>query len=234
MDLVLIFILGLVFGSFVNVLVWRLPRGESIGGRSRCPRCKKQISCFDNIPLFSYLILKGRCRDCKEKISLRYPLIELAVAIGFLLIGWDLPLLALFVISITVFAIDLKHQIIPDSLVFFGLALYTIYDIQYTNLLAGFLSASTLLLIHLATRGRGMGLGDVKFAVLGGIVVGLKNSFNWLFIAFLTGGVVALILIMAKKAGLKSKIAFGPFLVIALWYLIFLQKMNLKVWPSFF
>jgi leader peptidase (prepilin peptidase)/N-methyltransferase len=230
---VLVFVLGLVFGSFVSAFSWRYPKGISIAkGRSMCPKCHTKISWYDNIPLLSFLILKAKCRHCKNKISLRYPLIELVTAIGFAMIGYftlstGLSLqfvysILIFLILETIFVIDFENQIIPDSFTFIGILVSVIMmlligDQQLlSRLFAGLAAASMLLLIHLATRGRGMGLGDVKFAILGGMITGPKLFLIWMFIAFLTGAIVGIILIIGKKKGLKSQIAFGPFLVLAI------------------
>lgn len=208
----LFIILGLVFGSFISALSYRYPKRISIvKGRSFCPNCKKQINWYDNIPLLSFLFLGAKCRNCKKPISWRYPIIELSTAIGFFLIGFNLYYLIIFCILELIFIIDFEHQIIPDNLVFLGILIS-----PFSNLFAGFFCALLLLLIHLVTKGRGMGLGDVKFAVLGGMLVGLNLSLIWLFVAFLTGAVVGIILILGKRAGLKDKIAFGPFLVAAI------------------
>lgn len=230
--------LGLIFGSFISALTWRYLRGMSVNkGRSICPNCKHQINWYDNIPLLSYLFLSGKCRNCKKHISLRYPLIESVTALGFIAIVYfatnvqDTVLhgvysivisLILFLILEAIFIIDLENQIIPDSFVFWGILvvfLYTTYfipDTLFASLFSGFLAATFLLLIHLFTKGKGMGLGDVKFAVLGGLIVGSKLIFIWLFLAFLTGAVIGIILILGKKAGFKSQIAFGPFLVLSI------------------
>ncbi|MCX6704943.1 MAG: prepilin peptidase [Candidatus Woesebacteria bacterium] len=220
---VFIFLSGLIFGSFISALTWRYPRRISIKkGRSICPNCKNQIAWFDNVPLLSFLFLAGRCRNCKRPISWRYPAIELATGVGFLLIGLNFTGLILFCILEVILIIDSENQIIPDSFVFWGIFvvfLYTIYYIPHTffpSLFAGFIAATLLLLIHLLTKGRGMGLGDVKFAVLGGLIVGAKLFLIWLFLAFLTGAVIGIILIIGRKAHLKSQIAFGPFLVLAI------------------
>ena len=233
-----LFILGLVFGSFISALTWRYPRRISIKkGRSICPKCKNQIAWFDNVPLLSFLFLAGRCRNCKKPISWRYPAIEFVTALGFLLIGvnsigyfattvqdtvlYGVYSIIIFLILEAIFIVDLENQIIPDSFVFWGIFvvfLYTIYYIPHTffpSLFAGFIAATLLLLIHLLTKGRGMGLGDVKFAVLGGLIVGAKLFLIWLFLAFLTGAVIGIILILARKAHFRSKIAFGPFLILA-------------------
>jgi prepilin signal peptidase PulO-like enzyme (type II secretory pathway) len=216
---IFIFVLGLIFGSFIAAFTWRYPREISIAkGRSICPRCKHQIAWFDNIPLFSFIALGGKCRHCKKPISWRYPAIELATAVGFILIGPQILALILFCIFEAIFIVDLEHQIIPDTFVFAGIffALFLIPNSLFGSILAGLTAASLLLLIHLITKGRGMGLGDVKFAVLGGLIAGPRLFLIWLFLAFLTGAAVGIILILGKKAGLKSQIAFGPFLVLAI------------------
>ena len=228
--LALLFVFGIVFGSFISALTWRYPKDISITkGRSICPKCKKQISWFDNIPLLSFILLGGKCRNCKKPISWRYPAIELATGIGFVAIaslqGCSLQgvySIIIFLILEAIFVIDLENKIIPDSFVFFGIFVVAVYSLifnpQSTILLflSGFLAASLLLIIHLLTKGRGMGLGDVKFAVLGGLLVGSKLLLIWLFLAFLTGAAVGIILILGRKAHLKSQIAFGPFLVLAI------------------
>lgn len=213
------FTLGLILGSFIAALTYRYPKKISnMHGRSFCDNCKKQIAWYDNIPLLSFFILGGECRNCGKKISWRYPLIELSCAVGFLLINFQVIPLALFCILIIIFVIDFENQIIPDLFIFIGLiiVIFNLKFLIFNNILAGMLCASFLLLIHLFTKGRGMGLGDVKFAVLGGLIVGLPLSPIWLFVAFLTGAVVGIILILGKKAGLKSKIAFGPFLIVSI------------------
>jgi len=226
----LLAIFGLVVGSFLGAYTFRYPRGISVlRGRSVCPKCKKNLVWYDNIPVLSFILLKGRCRECGKKISLRYPLIELATALGFVGI-WFLflePVFLVFLILIfsllvAVFVIDLEQKIVPDELVFTGFGLTVFYlllispSTLFTNLAAGFGAALFLLLVHLATRGRGMGLGDVKFAVFAGTLLGWPMMPVWLFTAFLTGAVVGTILVLAKKVSFGKQIAFGPFLVMSL------------------
>lgn len=236
MFLLSFFLLGLVFGSFSNVLIWRIPQEKTLNGRSMCPKCKNKISWYDNIPLLSFLILKGRCRNCKTDISLRYPLVEFITGIIFLFLyfkfGLSSQMFFLVLLSpvlISIFFIDLDHQLIPDELVFWGIGfsfLYLVFispQFFYSSFFAGLISSLFLLTLHFITHGRGMGLGDVKFAILGGMMVGLANIFHWFFAAFLTGAIIGCILILTRKYGLKSKIAFGPFLVFALFLTIFLR-----------
>lgn len=131
-------------------------------------------------------------------------------------------ILSLFIILLTIFIIDLEHQIIPDSLVFTGIAITLVYYLlsgtflPVSALLSGFIAASFLLTIYLLTKGRGMGLGDVKFAILGGMLAGLKMLPVWLLLSFLTGAVAGIILILIGKARMQTKIAFGPFLIIGI------------------
>lgn len=231
LEFTFLFVLGLIFGSFVSALTWRYPKKISVAkGRSICPNCRKQIAWFDNIPLFSFILLGGKCRNCKKPISWRYPLIELVTGTGFFILGIIIPLdvlklifaLVLFVVLFSIFITDLENQIIPDSFVFFGIVVSIIYFTTagraaiFNALFAGFAAAVLLLVVHLVTKGRGMGLGDVKFAVLGGLIIGPRLFLIWLLLAFLTGAAVGIILILGRKAHLKSQIAFGPFLVFAI------------------
>ena len=225
---------GLVLGSFISALTWRLPRGLGfILGRSFCDNCKAGIFWYDNIPILSYMILKGRSSCCKTKISLRYPLIELAAALGFVFLYLRFGFVdiqysiyyILFVLTLAVFVIDFENQIIPDQLswaiLFFSLLLPSTYPLV-ARIFAGFLYSLLMLLIHLITRGRGMGLGDVKLALGLGMALGLYEGLIWLFASFLTGGLVASILLISGKAKLKQKIAFGPFLILGFWIAQFL------------
>jgi len=257
MFLLYLFILGAVFGSFINVLVFRIPRGKSLKGRSVCPYCKKTIIWIDNIPILSYIFLRGRCRKCKKKISLRYPIIELFCGLLFMLVwiifiissgieplatlntyyGYYLLPILLFIVVITlsIFVIDFIHQIIPDSLSLSTLAafliLLTLFDVPgyYQLLLVSFLTSIFLLLIHLVTAGRGMGLGDVKLALMLSLLLPFPYQAVLLFAAFLTGAVVGIILILAKKASFGMHIAFGPFLIAGYWIALVFGEYLIKL-----
>jgi prepilin signal peptidase PulO-like enzyme (type II secretory pathway) len=228
-------VLGLVIGSFLGALTYRLPRNVSINkGRSVCPNCNHQIAWFDNIPLISYILLFGRCRNCHEKISIRYPLIELATAIIFLVIGPNIFDLILASILIIIFLIDLENQLIFDEFVFAGFAVFILKVFYFNtplfpNLLAGFLSALLLLVLNLITKGRGMGLGDVKLAILLGALAGLNLFLIWLFFSFLLGAIVGIILIIIKSGTLKQKIAFGPFLILGYVSVLFFGRTFLNI-----
>jgi leader peptidase (prepilin peptidase)/N-methyltransferase len=240
----LLILVGLVLGSFLSVVTWRIPRARKfVLGRSRCPKCGSVIAWYDNIPLVSYVVLAGKCRVCKKRISLRYPALEAVSALGFVAIygilsscgtypicSWSkvlgfwgafvfLSLILLVVIA--VFVIDLENRLIPDPLVFIGLSVTFLALILgkgssfYLSAFSAFFTALLLLLVNLFTKGKGMGLGDVKFALLGGAFFGWPMGLIWLFIAFLTGAGVAIILILLGFAKKKDKIAFGPFLAIS-------------------
>ncbi len=217
---ILLFVFGLIIGSFLAALTYRFPKGISIAkGRSFCPSCDATISWFDNVPLLSYAVLLGKCRNCKKKISPRYPAIEFLTGVIFVLVGANPFLLLISVILISILVIDFEHMIIPDKFVFAGLLIVILYLLGspssfYLNLFTGVVSALLFLSIYFITLGRGMGLGDVKLAFLIGSILGPRTILVWLFSAFTTGGIVAAYLLISGKAKLKARIAFGPFLII--------------------
>lgn len=222
----MLILLGLLVGSFVTAVSYRIPRSLGfVTGRSFCDFCKKELRWYDNIPLFSFLLYRGFSRCCNIKISLRYPVIELVsvvAAIGiYIIFGAKLFILyyLLFIVSLIIFVIDLEHQIIPDGLSWLIIVLF-FFNPNFTmfpSLFAGFFFGFLILLLNIVTGGRGMGLGDAKLAIGIGMWLGLINGFTWLMLSFLTGGVVASILLISGKAKMKTKIAFGPFLILAFW-----------------
>lgn len=242
--IVLLAIIGLIIGSFLGSLTWRLPRGKSVAsGRSVCPRCKHKIAWYYNIPLISYLFfLRGKCAYCHKAISVRYPLIEGSTAAIFVLVGltFDAPAKLIFyllisTIAIAVFVVDFEHQIIPDEFVFFGLAFVTLFflitgfESFFSYLFSGLIASSFLLLLNIATKGRGMGLGDVKLALFMGSVLGPRKTVVWLFAAFVIGAVVGIILMLFGQTSFRKRIAFGPFLVIGFFVAILVGSM-LEPW----
>lgn len=250
---VLFFILGLFFGSFLNVVIYRLPQKKSfLGGRSKCLKCKKEIKWYDLIPVFSYALLSGKCRYCKISLSLQYPVVELLTGILFAATFYFLFLLHesfdfvfitsllfyLLIISslITIFFIDLKHGIIPDKILLFALfvsAVYLLINPQLIppHLLGGLLGFSLLFVLFIGTKGKGMGFGDVKMAFILGVFLGPLKVVLGLYLAFLTGGIVSIILILwGKKKFFGDTIPFGPFLVIgALLSLFFAELIFTKI-----
>lgn len=225
---------GLSIGSFLNVLIDRLPIGESIWlGRSHCDNCRKTLSWYDLIPVASFIILQRKCRSCHKKISWQYPLVETATGLLFLFTyvsmiriigtGFIVPHLIYYLVLtaciIAIFVTDLKYRIIPDQILLFLTGLTLIYQLIYFpyqiigNLISGILSMLFFLMLVIITRGKGMGLGDVKLAFVMGLMLGFPKIIVALYLSFLTGAVVSLILIWTHKKSMKSTIAFGPFLV---------------------
>ncbi|MGI9953180.1 prepilin peptidase [Moorellaceae bacterium AZ2] len=221
----LILFAGLLIGSFLNVVIYRLPRGETIVfGRSYCPRCRTVLAWYDLIPLFSYITLRGRCRYCGGQISIRYPLVEAITGAVFAALFYRLGLdwvlvkyLCLACILIAASFIDLEHYLIPDRLTFTGLAvgggfLLSNREITIGSGFLGALSAGGLLwLLALASRGN-VGGGDIKLAA----VVGLFLGWPWGFLALLWGlflaGAAGAFLLALRVKGRKDPLPLAPFL----------------------
>ena len=240
----LIFMFGLCIGSFLNVCIYRLPSSMSIvdPSRSICPKCNSAISFYDNIPVFSYLWLKGRCRHCQAPISLRYPLVELMTGI----IAVDIyfmfgPTLAgviyfIFISSLLVITfIDIDHKIIPDVITLPGIpiglaASFILPAISFKASLLGLLAGggslwSVAWTYSLITRKEGMGGGDIKLLAMIGTFIGWKGVVFTIFAASVAGTFVGMIVMLVKGKDLKYAIPFGPFLSIgAMSYLFFGEK----------
>ena len=222
----LIFIFGLAIGSFLNVVIYRLKTNESILiGRSHCPKCGAILKWYDLIPVLSFLIQKGECRYCQKKISFQYPLVEIITGLLFVLIlskfGFDLLityyLLLITCFLIVIFVYDLRHYLILDKIVFPAIIIVLFYQVFIGNFLNPFLSAllagGFFLSLVIVSKGKWMGMGDVKFAILMGLILGWPNILLALFLSFFSGAIIGIILILFGKKGLKSQIPFGPFLV---------------------
>ena len=219
-------LLGLILGSFLNVVAYRLPRGESLARpASRCPGCDTPIKPYDNVPVLSWLLLRGRCRTCKTAIAWRYPLVELAtallLALTVVVIGWNKDVwlgLAFVLLLVPVTVIDIDFRIIPNKLMIVGaiaapaiLAL-TRPDAIPEHLIAA-IAAGGFLLVAAIAYPAGMGMGDVKLAFVMGLFLGREVGAAML--AGLFAGSLIGIAIMAKKGaaeGRKTAIPFGPFL----------------------
>jgi prepilin signal peptidase PulO-like enzyme (type II secretory pathway) len=228
----LIFFLGTSFGSFLNCLIYRLSINEKPRGRSYCPKCKHQLSHKDLIPVSSYIFLLGKCRYCKKKISLEYPLIETLTGIlflsAFLFAGISVEFFYLLIVIfflVFIFVYDLKHYIIPDFATFslIGVSLVyllysSLFDNNYSCLYYGALSALFVFLFFFSlfyfTKGKGMGFGDVKFVIFMGLFLGFPKILVGLFISFFLGAIIGIILIVLKKKKMKSQLPFAPFLII--------------------
>ena len=233
-------IFGALVGSFLNVCIFRLPKEESIiWPGSHCPHCKKPIKFYDNIPLISYLLLKGRCRYCKGSISLQYPLVEGITALSslFLIIKFGPSLSYLFYFAfvaalIVITVIDLYHQIIPDAISLPGigvglLASLIIPQITFSNSLIGILLGGGSLFI-VATfyqwlfKREGMGGGDIKLLAMIGAFLGWKAVILTILLSSLIGSMTGILMMVVKGKDFKYAIPFGPFLslgaVISLFY----------------
>ncbi len=230
-------LVGLAVGSFLNVVIYRVPEGRSIiRPASACPSCQAAIAPRDNIPILSWLLLRGRCRSCGVRISPRYPLVEALTALVWLGLGWWagatgewglLPwLLVLGSACVALTVIDLDHHRLPDAIVLplypigiAGLAVAGLVDGEWPLIPAAIGVAVWLVVIGgvwLISGGRGMGFGDVKLAPVLGATLGwvsVSAAVVSLFLAFALGAVVGIILMVAGRAGRKSAIPFGPFLV---------------------
>lgn len=231
---VFLFVAGLAVGSFLNVVIDRLPHGKSLLGRSYCDFCKKQLAAGDLFPVFSFLAIRGYSRCCKHKLSWYYPVVELVTAYLFILAWGFIPasgiyqLLYLGIISclIVIFFTDLKYQIIPDEILIVLLlfsAPFFLLDVK-SHALGAVALFAFFQLIHSVTRGRGMGYGDVKFAGVIGFLQGLARGAFSVYGAFVLGGIVGISLILLRIKKRKSAIPFGPFLVLGFFIMLFFEK----------
>jgi leader peptidase (prepilin peptidase)/N-methyltransferase len=221
---------GAAVGSFLNVLICRIPEGKSIVyPSSHCPQCAHPIRFYDNIPLISYLVLRGRCRDCHEKISLRYPLVEALTALISFLLFWKFGLsmnyLCSFVFTaalIVITFIDLDLQIIPDVITLPGIPLFFLaavffMDVKVMDALLGLLIGGGCLFViafvyELITKREGMGGGDIKLLAMMGAFLGWKSLFFILFVSSILGALVGISAMIVKGKDMKYAVPFGPFL----------------------
>jgi leader peptidase (prepilin peptidase)/N-methyltransferase len=224
----LAFVLGLVIGSFLNVVAYRLPRGQSVAfPASHCPSCETPIKPYDNVPVLSWLVLRGRCRSCHRAISARYPIVEAVTAALLVAVvlteGADSDAwlgLAFVVLLVPVTLIDLDHRIIPNTLMLIGtvvsvaLVLLTDPGALTEHLIAAGAAGGFLLVAAIARPG-GMGMGDVKLAAVMGLFLG-RNVAPAMLAAFLVGSVIGGAIMARKgvKAGRKTAIPFGPWLAV--------------------
>jgi len=221
-------LLGAVIGSFLNVVIVRLPRNESlVMPPSRCPACGTELHWFDNIPVLSFLALRGRCRECGAPISWRYPIVETGTAALFTLAAWrstslaDLVIAWLFLAAlVAVTVIDLEHQIILDRITLPGIAVGFVTSflgtrVSWLDSLLGILAGGGILFAVIVVSGGGMGGGDMKLGAMMGAFLGYKLALLALFLAVILGGAVALALLSTGIRRRKDPIPFGPFLAVA-------------------
>ena len=246
--IVIIFILGLIIGSFLNVCIYRIPREESIVyPSSHCTECGNRIKSYDLIPLISYIFLKGRCRYCREKISIRYPIIELISGINFSIIylvyglGFNFIKYSIFICFLLVIGIidyDTTDVYFKTTLsgtlvaiIFIFIEKY-LYKVNISTYFYGAVVASGfIMLIILFTNG--MGWGDVEICGMCGLFLGLKLTIVMMMLSFIIGSIISLILIALKKKTKKDYIPFGPFITIASALAIFLGDKMIQKYMLF-
>ncbi|MCX5777173.1 MAG: prepilin peptidase [Candidatus Firestonebacteria bacterium] len=236
---VLVALFGLIIGSFLNVCIYRIPKNLSIVfPNSHCPKCKKEINWYDNIPIVSFLMLLGRCRYCKTKISKKYLIVEVLVGILFLISYRNFGLSTEFISSIifisflvVIALIDLKTgyiydiTVVPLAIIGFVFSLF-IPDRSLLQSLSGFAVGGSIFLaiyyISLWLYGQeGMGMGDVKLAAVLGVFLGWKNTALMIVVSFVIGGIISVCLLLLKKKRRMDPVPFGPFLVLGTFITVF-------------
>lgn len=238
------FVFGAMVGSFLNVCIYRLPKGESVVfPPSHCPNCDYRIRFYDNIPVISYLLLGGKCRSCKSRISPQYPVVELinGLLTLFLFIKfgptWTFLFLFLFCSALVVITfIDLEHQIIPDLISLPGIVIgfaasFFLPWLGWKNSLVGILIGGGCLLIiaygyQFLTKKEGMGGGDIKLLAMMGAFLGWRSVPFIIFVSSLVGSIIGITLMLVQKKDAKLAIPFGPFLAFgAILYIFFGKEM---------
>jgi leader peptidase (prepilin peptidase)/N-methyltransferase len=253
--MILIFlILGLIIGSFLNAVVYRLNAVESLMERSHCPNCQKKVRWFDNVPLLSFVLLSARCRDCGEKISWQYPIVEAATGIMFALLGnyffdifdfesWILTAyyLTVFSILMIIFVYDFKYMEIPMLVLWLGvvvsLAYFVFFDWQsfqnassvldlktISGIFGGLVAGGFFYALAAYSKETWMGYGDAYLGILAGLVVGWPNVLTALMLSFTIGALISVALIAVSKKTMKSQVPFAPFLITGVFLVIILPQ----------
>jgi len=234
--IIIIVLFGLAWGSFLNVVIFRLPLGMSLlRPPSFCPGCNKKIKFFDNIPVFSYVILRGKCRACGVRIPFSTLLVEILTPLSFLLIFQKYSL-SFFFFATCLFAsamivlgfIDFYHQILPDEITLPGLVLALVYapfrlDLDLRQALIGAIAGAGFLLFiygtyYLLRKKEGLGMGDVTMMLLIGAYLGLRLTFFTLILASFVGAIVGVFIIFFRKKDLQYSLPFGTFLAPAAYF----------------
>ena len=234
-------ILGLISGSFLNVLIYRIPRGESIVlPPSHCPFCNHRLGVFDLFPVLSYFWLRGRCRYCNTPISWRYPLVEIITG-GLTLFCWirfgpsieGLKALILTYVLIVIAFIDLDHQLIPNVLTLPMIVIGLLFRIWQGEIIIGILGGiigGGILLIVAVIYPKGMGMGDVKFLTMTGVFLGWEKALFTLFSGSLLGILTIVPLMLMKKLDRKTPFPFGPFLSLGCLLALFFDEILVVIY----
>lgn len=235
-----VFAFGLAVGSFLNVVIDRLPAGlDIVAGRSHCDHCERTLSWTELIPVVSWLLQGGKSRCCHRRLSVQYPAIELVTGIGFVVLYRLAPQtagavanpvafvasLAIFASLVVIFMTDLKESIIPleasiacfiAAVVRLAVTMTSIGSVLWSHVLTAFVAAAFFFLLWFGSRKRAMGDGDITLAFLIGLVAGWPATLVALYVAFLTGAMAGVILILRGRKTLKSRVPFGPFMILGL------------------
>ena len=236
-------LLGAIVGSFLNVVILRLPQenGSVVYPASHCPKCKATLSWFENIPLLSYIILRGRCRHCSVKISIQYPLVELLMALlscaAFVKFGLSVAFAGYFIFCaalLVIIWIDIHHQIIPDAISLPGIILGFCFSfvnptLTWQESLIGLLAGGGVLYAiavgyYLLRKQEGMGGGDIKLLAMIGAFLGWKSLLFVIFFSSLSGTIIGIAVLAKQGKGKASRIPFGPFLSAAALFFLFFQE----------
>ena len=239
--LVFSFWFGLIFGSFLNALVYRLPLGVGLFlPRSFCPKCEKKIPWYENIPLLSFIFLRGKCSNCKTPIPKSYPLVEVLSGIISMIL-WPQNFspesilnfsffFSIYCVFLSHFLIDLKHKILPNSLNLYLFFLFLTFSLIskswqhwfYGSMIGALFPLSVTWLFYLAKKKEGLGMGDIKLFGILGIYLGPLGIIHNIFLSCLGGSICGFLLILCKKLKRESEMPFGPFIIIVASFQIFL------------
>lgn len=222
----LLLILGACVGSFLNVLIDRLPKGRTLWGRSQSDCCRRQLDLWDLLPILSFIFWRGRCRHCRQKISGYYPAVEFLAGLAavFALITFPFPaslyLLANFYFLMVFFFTDLKYGLAPLVLVFIQGGLVLLYNLIFVGaffvaLGSAAVAALFIVFLILMTKGRGMGWGDVWIVFVYGFFLGFPKNLVMIFLSFFLGGFLGALLLLMKRKRLGQSLPFIPFLSLA-------------------
>ena len=254
LTLIFIFLLGLIIGSFLNCLIWRLHTGGSLLGRSRCPKCGKQISWYDNLPLVSFCLLAGKCRQCKKSIAFQYPAVELITGILFVIayfLNYELRITNyelivyllrdwfLIAVMIVIFIYDLRWHLIldivtlPACLIMIVFNLFLGFDL-WNLLISGIIGGSFFLFQFLVSQGKWIGGGDIRLGLLMGLSLGWPGVLAAVTISYFLGSVIGLSLIAAGRKKWGSQMPLGVFLAAGSIIVLFWQTEILNwYWQMF-
>jgi leader peptidase (prepilin peptidase)/N-methyltransferase len=242
---------GALIGSFLNVVIYRLPLGQSlVSPPSRCRACGYSLRWFDNIPIFSWLALRGRCRKCGVGVSWQYPVVELVTAILFALVAWTTPIgpllfarLILVCILIALFGIDLEHQILPNTITLPGIVIGLMFsavappgirDAIIGTLLGGGILYGIAAAYYLWRREEGMGMGDVKMLAMIGAFLGWKSVLVTLVFASFSGAFIGVGMMAVQRGGMKYALPFGTFLALGTLVAMFVGEPFIAWYAGFF